>query len=242
MDRLTIGGKLKELRKAEGLTQQALAVEFNIKQDDISRFEHDKQELNLFVLSQYCKRFSVSADYLLGLTNTPTTDRDVSFVCDYTGLSERAVQVLNAYHLIYTENPNPEYEKALSLFVEQASLNDLISYIMAYRSALSLADDIERQYQLLLDKYQFCLKHLTADNVISLLQYPDIDRYKDRLNLSLLNMSELPKEFARKHFEKESQRFTEAVNKLDGLFLDIVRLKEKVLEAGEPHGNNQETQ
>lgn len=95
MDTKTIGNKLKYFRKQHGLTQQALADEFNIKQDDISRYENDKQDLNLSILRLYCKRFGVSADYLLGLTDTPTNDKDVRAICDYTGLSESAVDTLN---------------------------------------------------------------------------------------------------------------------------------------------------
>lgn len=95
MDTKTIGNKLKYYRKQNGLTQQALADEFNIKQDDISRYENDKQDLNLSILRLYCRRFGVSADYLLGLTDTPTNDKDVRAICDYTGLSESAVNTLN---------------------------------------------------------------------------------------------------------------------------------------------------
>ena len=95
MDTKTIGNKLKYYRKQNGLTQQALADEFNIKQDDISRYENDKQDLNLSILRLYCRRFGVSADYLLGLTDTPTNDKDVRAICDYTGLSESAVKTLN---------------------------------------------------------------------------------------------------------------------------------------------------
>ena len=197
----TVGQRINVMLAIRGKKQKELAAALNVTDNTVSYYckgERLPNTKQIKIISEYLE---CSADYLLGLTNTPTTDRDVSFVCDYTGLSERAVQVLNAYHLIYTENPNPEYEKALNLFVEQASLNNLISYIMTYRSALSNADDIERQYQLLLDKYQFCLKNPTADNV-NRLQYPDIDQYKDRLNLSVFNMSELPKVFAKKHFKK----------------------------------------
>lgn len=96
MDKLTIGGKLKELRKSEKLTQQALADEFNIKQDDISRYENDKQELSLSILKLYCKRFKVSADFLLGLSSNKTTDETLKGVCDYTGLSDNAVRIVKS--------------------------------------------------------------------------------------------------------------------------------------------------
>lgn len=46
----------------------------------------------LIKLSEY---FNVSVDYLLGLSDVRTVDKDIKFVCDYTGLSENAVTNLH---------------------------------------------------------------------------------------------------------------------------------------------------
>ena len=42
--------------------------------------------------------YGVSADYLLGRTNAETTDKDLRFVCEYTGLSDEAAIVLHLWH------------------------------------------------------------------------------------------------------------------------------------------------
>ena len=93
----TTGYRIKQLRKAEGLTQAKLAAEFRIKQDDISRYENDKSELSISMLKAYRERYHVSTDYLLGLTDTPTSDNDIIFICDYTGLNEKAINSLHDY-------------------------------------------------------------------------------------------------------------------------------------------------
>lgn len=48
-------------------------------------------------LLKYADYFDVSLDYLVGRTDTPTTDKDLRAVCDYTGLSEKSVRVLKQF-------------------------------------------------------------------------------------------------------------------------------------------------
>ena len=46
------------------------------------------------------KHYGVSSDYLLGLTPNPTTDTNLSAVCEYTGLSQGSVQFLSFFRRI----------------------------------------------------------------------------------------------------------------------------------------------
>lgn len=46
---------------------------------------------NIVKIARY---YGVSTDYLLGLSNVKSTDTDLKGVCEYTGLSEKAVAVL----------------------------------------------------------------------------------------------------------------------------------------------------
>lgn len=45
----------------------------------------------VYTLADY---FGVSSDYLLGLSDAPTTDADLKAVCDYTGLSVAAIDFI----------------------------------------------------------------------------------------------------------------------------------------------------
>lgn len=63
------GEKIKELRKAKGLTQKMLAEQIGQAQSTIFYWEQNKQEPTISSLKKLCDIFDVSADYLLGLTD-----------------------------------------------------------------------------------------------------------------------------------------------------------------------------
>lgn len=60
--------RLKELRKAAGLTQQQLSDKLHIRQQSYTRYENGTGEPNLETVAEIAKIFDVSADYLLGLS------------------------------------------------------------------------------------------------------------------------------------------------------------------------------
>ena len=63
--------RLKELRKARGLTQQRLAIELNMNQNSISRYETGERQADYRTLILFADFFDVSVDYLLERTNNP---------------------------------------------------------------------------------------------------------------------------------------------------------------------------
>lgn len=62
------GKRLKESRKIAGYTQRQVADKLNMTQQQYSRFENGKFELNYEQIIFVCKLFDVSSDYLLGLS------------------------------------------------------------------------------------------------------------------------------------------------------------------------------
>ena len=68
MSRKTEGGKrLKESRKAVQLTQTQVAGLMNMRQQQYSRFETGRFELNYEQIIFLCRLFDISSDYLFGL-------------------------------------------------------------------------------------------------------------------------------------------------------------------------------
>ena len=61
--------RLKEARLSCGISQKQIAAELGILQPAYNRFERGKFQLNYEQLYYLCRRFEVSADYLLGLTD-----------------------------------------------------------------------------------------------------------------------------------------------------------------------------
>lgn len=64
--------RLKELRKLRQMTQQRLAIELNMNQNTISRYESGEREADYQTLIRFADFFNVSIDYLLERTDDPT--------------------------------------------------------------------------------------------------------------------------------------------------------------------------
>ena len=61
--------KLKEIRKAKGISQLKLALDLNMSQNTISRYETGEREPGINELIKIADYFNISVDYLLGRTN-----------------------------------------------------------------------------------------------------------------------------------------------------------------------------
>ncbi|MGN1193993.1 MAG: helix-turn-helix domain-containing protein [Acutalibacteraceae bacterium] len=64
--------RLKEIRKSRGITQLKLAMDLNISQNTISRYETGEREADYATLIKIADYFNVSLDYLLERTDDPT--------------------------------------------------------------------------------------------------------------------------------------------------------------------------
>lgn len=63
--------RLKELRKSRRITQLKLAMDLNLTQNTISRYETGEREPGISELIAIADYFHVSVDYLLERTNNP---------------------------------------------------------------------------------------------------------------------------------------------------------------------------
>ena len=64
---------LRDLREDNDLKQKDLADKLNISQQYYSQYENGKRELPIRHLIALCKIYNISADYILGFTNDPST-------------------------------------------------------------------------------------------------------------------------------------------------------------------------
>ena len=67
--------RLRELRKKKRLSQLKLAMDLNMNQNSISRYETGEREADYATLISFAEYFDVSIDYLLGRTDNPKTNR-----------------------------------------------------------------------------------------------------------------------------------------------------------------------
>ncbi|MEH7239922.1 XRE family transcriptional regulator [Bacillus thuringiensis] len=72
------GQRLKALRLEKGMTQQQLADFLDIEKSNISRFESGKQSPSSDNRIKMAKLFNVSVDYMLGLSEHKSLDKEKS--------------------------------------------------------------------------------------------------------------------------------------------------------------------
>ena len=63
--------RLKELRKSKKISQLKLAIDLNMNQNSISRYENGERQADYTTLIKFADYFEVSIDYLLERTNNP---------------------------------------------------------------------------------------------------------------------------------------------------------------------------
>lgn len=67
--------RLRELRKKKKLSQVKLAMDLNMSQNSISRYETGEREADYATLIKFADYFDISIDYLLERTNNPKMNK-----------------------------------------------------------------------------------------------------------------------------------------------------------------------
>lgn len=67
--------RLKELRKTRRITQLKLAMDLNLTQNTVSRYETGEREPGITELIRIADYFQISVDYLLERTDNPEMNR-----------------------------------------------------------------------------------------------------------------------------------------------------------------------
>lgn len=67
--------RLKELRKSKNISQLKLALDLNMNQNSISRYETGEHQADYKTLIAFADYFDVSVDYLLERTDNPKINK-----------------------------------------------------------------------------------------------------------------------------------------------------------------------
>lgn len=89
--------RLTDLINDEKISLGKLEEATGISKSALSKYTNNEAEAPITNVVKLAKHFNVSADYLLGISGAPTNDKDLQFICDYTGLSLESVETLNKY-------------------------------------------------------------------------------------------------------------------------------------------------
>ncbi len=67
--------RLKEIRKAKGISQLKMAIDLNTNQNTISRYETGEREPGINELIKIADYLNVSIDYLIERTDNPNVQK-----------------------------------------------------------------------------------------------------------------------------------------------------------------------
>ncbi len=88
--------RLVKLRKERGITQQQFADKIGISVAALSYYETGKRTINIELLGKIANFFNVTSDYLLGLSDVRTVNKDMQTACKVAVLSKKRVKKIES--------------------------------------------------------------------------------------------------------------------------------------------------
>ena len=147
MDNKIIGNRINELLAKNNMLQKELAKQLNVSDNVISYWCCGSRKPSIEQIIQIAKLFNCSTDYLLGVSNVATSDKDIQFICDYTGLDEEAVENLHDCTYVTDEIRRiapPEYLYERENYIKRLSnlINcDLLDTLVNYDNEIEYIDN-----------------------------------------------------------------------------------------------------
>lgn len=149
MDKLTkknVGKRLNEVLAQKNIMQKELAKHIGVTDNTVSYYLSGERCPDIEKLIEIAKFLNVSTDYLLGASNVKTTDTELKSICEYTGLSETAV---NRLHWITNRINGKEITEIISSLIAPDSDIKMINDLLYITGALRRYGD---EYFKLIDK------------------------------------------------------------------------------------------
>lgn len=129
-DEKTLTGRLNTLYAESGLTQEKFAESCNIKISAMQNYIKGTRSLPSDKIPDVCQAYSVSADWLLGLSDVRKPSAELRGVCEFTGLSEEAI------NRIVSPQIGSSIGKLLSRLIEKKHFFHFISTYKVFTSLL----------------------------------------------------------------------------------------------------------
>ena len=105
------------------------ALNMNIPEQTFRKYVNGISDCSLSNLTKIAKYYNVSTDYLLGLAKEPTSDKDLNAVCEYTGLTEKAILTLVA---LKEKSDSRAYIDLLSCIISNENFVYLLGLLEGY--------------------------------------------------------------------------------------------------------------
>lgn len=135
---------LRNLLDVRKTSQFELSEQIGKSRQVVSQYCNGESEPSFETLVKIAAYFKVSTDYLLGLTEADTDDKDIQFVCDYTGLSKKAVE--NITNVNKKDENKDSLKEAVNAFLTTESLHELWIVFARYREECGKANKYYAYY------------------------------------------------------------------------------------------------
>lgn len=116
--------RLRELLGAPGETQGKLADAIGVQRQSIGQWKDGITSPDVNAFNKIANYYNVSADYLLGKTTEKSPDIDVQAIHKKTGLSEKAIRILQSLN-----DPSNIFNQRLN-FKAIEPINSLLEHVM----------------------------------------------------------------------------------------------------------------
>ena len=143
----SIAKRLDKLVQAEmrrdNVNKTEIAKNIEIERSALVKYLSDDIEMGVNTLVKIAKHYDVSTDYLLGLSNTPSTNPTEREICKATGLSPSAIQNCNAtlgqiphFRLLcINQEKEMDSNNVIAQFLEDTEFPELIEWMNYYMEA-----------------------------------------------------------------------------------------------------------
>lgn len=191
--------RLRDLLKEKNITQNQLSKIIGKTRQAVNNYTLGNTAPDSDTLIKLSEYFNVSADYLLGISDVKTTDKDIAYICEYTGLCEETIEKLhkennyysNGIHMLNNLLTDDVMYKMLSnicsLFFEYDNYVDLCSEIIYFDTKTDNFIDICNFLDMCDNEYSFREKsdfeHFQISRQFEKLIEKLIQKYHNSLNV-----------------------------------------------------------
>lgn len=184
--------RLSKFMKEKNITQTELAKNINVTRQAISLYANGQSTPDINILCKIAKYFKVSSDYLLGLSNSKSSNINDREVCSTLGLTDESIETLKALknnkHPLSTEN----YLRAINDFISYSYIDGFLDFLIQYvyfdksssvfetynKAKQNIKEVKSIQYKVRKENQTRSFK-ITSDKMFEYIRYMLLDRIKE---------------------------------------------------------------
>lgn len=171
LNNLTMGERLGDLLDKKGINAQKLSDDTGIPKATISEIISDKDKnFGYKTIVKIAKSLNVSVDYLVGIAELPTKDYDKKFINQYTGLTEKSIEILSNAKKNYDLYDESQYTlEAEEAYIDGENILFFINSLLESDKILYSAENFNdacylNPHQKISDKYYTFLENGKVDS------------------------------------------------------------------------------